>query len=514
MWNAGYVSEVDYIYGYFPELSPIRLKLALLSRGVSHDVSDSPNYLELGFGQGISLNINAVTSAGNFYGTDFNPSQAAYASQIARAAGKSVKIFDNSFEDLAARDDLPEFDIIALHGIWSWVSQESRQAIVDIIHNRLKPGGVLYVSYNAKPGWAPIEPLRHLLNIHSSKAATGGLLARVEESLNFVQKVVDAKSGYFAQYPAIGNMVKSIRALDRNYVSHEYFNRNWLPESFSEVSASMAEAKMDFAASANIIENVPGLGVPAHCQEILSGISDLALFETTRDYLVNRQFRRDVYVKGRRQMSSAEIVDRMHDYSFMALADRDELPLELTTSAGPATLREDIYRPVWAALRSAKKGEMTFGALADAVAAKGVKRAQLAEVLFVLTGRGDVAPVSQSSTRDEDAKASIALNHELCRRSQYSAGVNNLAAPRIGGAVTVGRVQQLILLGMWEKVPNVEEAVLETLWSQGERLMREGQVLQERDDNLAELKRLVAEVREKTIPMLRKLGAVDQSLGS
>src|SRR3546814_6118743 len=41
-------------------------------------------------------------------------------------------------------------------------------------------------------------------------------------------------------------MVKSIGKLDRNYVSHEYFNRHWQPESFSEVSAKLAEAKLDF----------------------------------------------------------------------------------------------------------------------------------------------------------------------------------------------------------------------------------------------------------------------------
>src|SRR3546814_3854921 len=80
-------------------------------------------------------------------------------------------------------------------------------------------------------------------------------------------------------------MVKSIGKLDRNYVSHEYFNRHWQPESFSEVSAKLAEAKLDLAASASLIDNMPGLGVPSHCQEILEDISDLALYETTRDYL-------------------------------------------------------------------------------------------------------------------------------------------------------------------------------------------------------------------------------------
>src|SRR3546814_8460580 len=93
------------------------------------EVGDRPNYLELGFGQGLSLNINAATSSGQFFGTDFNPSQAAYAAQVARAGGKALRIFDDSFEDFARSDDLPQFDIIALHGIWSWVSQEARQAI-------------------------------------------------------------------------------------------------------------------------------------------------------------------------------------------------------------------------------------------------------------------------------------------------------------------------------------------------------------------------------------------------
>src|SRR3546814_4342749 len=82
-------------------------------------------------------------------------------------------------------------------------------------------------------------------------------------------------SGYFAQYPAIGEMVKSIGKLDRNYVSHEYFNRHWQPESFSEVSAKLAEAKLDFAASASLIDNMPGLGVPSRSEENTSELQSL-----------------------------------------------------------------------------------------------------------------------------------------------------------------------------------------------------------------------------------------------
>src|SRR3546814_4343815 len=81
------------------------------------------------------------------------------------------------------------------------------------------------------------------------------------------------------------------------------------------------------------------------------------------------------------------------------------------------------------------------------------------DLLFVLTGRGDIAPTTQSATPDEDVTASLALNRELCQRSRYVAGANNLAAPRIGAAVTVGRVQQLVLLALWEGVKNVEASV-------------------------------------------------------
>src|SRR3546814_19559979 len=46
----------------------------------------------------------------------------------------------------------------------------------------------------------------------------------------------------------------------------------------------------------------------------------------------------------------------------------------------------------------------------------------LGEALFVLTGRGDIAPTTQSATPDEDVTASLALNRELCQRSRYVAG--------------------------------------------------------------------------------------------
>ena len=59
-------------------------------------------------------------------------------------------------------DDLPEFDFIGLHGVWSWVSPENQKIIINFIRKKLKVGGVVYISYNTLPGWLQMIPLREL----------------------------------------------------------------------------------------------------------------------------------------------------------------------------------------------------------------------------------------------------------------------------------------------------------------------------------------------------------------
>ena len=76
------------------------------------------------------------------------------ARQLAVASGADIDLYEDSFEDFARRTDLPPFDHIGLHGVWSWISDRNRTVIVGFIQRKLKPGGVLYVGYNALPGRA------------------------------------------------------------------------------------------------------------------------------------------------------------------------------------------------------------------------------------------------------------------------------------------------------------------------------------------------------------------------
>src|SRR5215211_1762124 len=166
-WSSGYVVDVTYTHGFYRELAPSYLGFAALVQGfAAPGLGDEPlTYCELGCGQGGSTNLLASANPHvEFHANDFNPAHIAGARDLARAARLSnVHFYDLSFAEFAENRQLPMFDIIGLHGVYSWISEENRQHIVRFIRERLKPGGVLYISYNAMPGWAPLMPLRHVM---------------------------------------------------------------------------------------------------------------------------------------------------------------------------------------------------------------------------------------------------------------------------------------------------------------------------------------------------------------
>ena len=168
-WSAGYVADIGYTYGYYSELNPLRIRQIFLNAGLKYP--EIGIACELGFGQGLSVNLHAAASITEWYGTDFNPSQAGFAQEVSLACDSNAKLFDDSFAGFASRTDLPDFDYIGVHGIWSWINDENRAVIVDFVRRKLKVGGVLYISYNTLPGWATFSTMRHLLTEHAEECA-------------------------------------------------------------------------------------------------------------------------------------------------------------------------------------------------------------------------------------------------------------------------------------------------------------------------------------------------------
>lgn len=207
-WTAGYVADIDYTFGYYTELNPLRLRLAFLNAGLAFP--EVGVACELGFGQGLSANIHAAASVAQWHGTDFNPAQASFAQELAAASGADVRLFDQAFADFCARADLPDFDFIGLHGIWSWISDENRAHIVDFVRRKLKVGGVLFISYNTQPGWAAMVPMRGLLSQHvETMAATGqAISSRIDAALEFAKRLMATQPLYARANPQISERLE------------------------------------------------------------------------------------------------------------------------------------------------------------------------------------------------------------------------------------------------------------------------------------------------------------------
>ena len=511
-WTAGYVTELAYTHGYYTELCPGQLRLACLSAGIALPEAQPLRYLELGYGQGLSINIHAAAIAGEFWGTDFNPAQAAHARQLATISGVNATLLDESFVELAARRDLPEFDIIALHGIWTWVSDENRRMIVDLLRRKLRIGGIAYVSYNCLPGWAHAMPLRHLVKLHAdiAGAEAAGMVANLDAALIFANQVADAGALYFRGNPSAVEQLKTISGQRRNYLAHEYLNKHWQLTTFSEIAEILDEAKLSFVASAHLIDHVDNINLSAEGQALLNEIKHPILRQSVRDYFVNRAFRRDIFVKGPRLYTPLEKYEAACSQVFVLTTSPQDIPRKVTGSRGEAALQDQIYRPLLEVMVENDSAPKKFAYLVQHPKLSSLHSAQLFEALLVLAGCGHVQ-LALEEVSDVARARCLALNRHLCERARSSADISFLASPVTGGGILVPRFHQLFILASQQgERSEAEKAafVWNILSSQGERLTIKGKPLDTAEENLAELTELMRQFEAKRKPVLSALSVI------
>ena len=507
-WTNGYVADVGYTYGYYTELNPLRSTLAFLNSGLVPPAVGG-THCELGYGQGLSVNIHAAASGTHWYGTDFNPSQAAFAQTLAAASGADLQLYDQDFAHFCSRTDLPEFDSIALHGIWSWISEENRAHIVDFVRRKLKVGGLLYVSYNTQPGWAAHAPLRHLMTEHAGVIGSvgEGTVSRVEAALQFAQKLIGTDPLYAKANTSAGEFLKKIASQDRHYLAHEYFNRDWQPMHFALMARQLKSAKMDYACSAHYMDHLDQININAAQSALLKEIPDPLFAQTVRDFMVNQQFRKDYWVKGVRRMHPLHQREALLQQRVMLTSHRPDIGLTVTGALGEGTLQPDIYGPVLDLLSDHRP--RSIGQIDKSLKALGTDR--LVQALMVLVGAGHLCAVKDEAVAAQTKAQTDKLNSHLMGLARSGAEIAFLASPVSGGGVAVGRFEQLILLarGQGKKSPQeCAQFVWQIVAGQGQRLIKDGKTLQSDEENLAELLAQAQRLKDKRLPILVSLQVV------
>jgi SAM-dependent methyltransferase/uncharacterized protein (DUF1778 family) len=505
-WTGGYVADITYTHGYYAELNPQRLKLAFLAAGYAFP--EAGTACELGVGQGISTNIHAAASTTRWFGTDFNPAQAGYARELAMHSGAPVQLFDQSFEEFCGRADLPDFDFIGLHGIWSWISDANRQVIADFIRRKLKVGGVVYISYNTQPGWAPIAPLRDLLTEHAQVmgAPGSGIVPRIDAALEFAGKLVSSGASYVRANPQVAERLAALKTQDRSYLAHEYFNRDWVPMSFARISEWLEDAKLSFAVSASYHDHVPAINLTAEQRALLSEVPDRMFRETVNDFLVNRQFRKDYWVRGARPLSNIEQVELLRRQRFVLVVPPASVTLTIRGVLGDASMQPETYRPILALL--ADHRPHSVAEMEHALKESGTAFSGVIEAVLVLVGKQVLEPAQDEDLIEAAAPAVARLNRRLCEEARYSNAVTVLASPVTGGAVAVGQIEKLYLVARAANVTGVDAIarfIMNALRQAGRQVIKDGKPLDSEEAQYDEALRLVRGIEQDTLPMLKAL---------
>jgi SAM-dependent methyltransferase len=507
--NDGYVTDIGYTSGFYPETAPGHLAFAAMVAGQAPGRGLRPQrVLELGFGQGFGL---ALLAAANpdiaFEGCDFNAAHVAHLRGLIAEAGlANLSVTEASFEAAAAQAGHDDVDIVLLHGVLSWVAREAEEGILAILRSRLRQQGVLYVSYNCLQGWAPLAPIRQFI-IDIKRRHSGGSESQIAVALDWLARLKQGNARYFAANPVAANHLDAILGMDRAYLAHEYLDDDWRLLQFSDVVAQLRQADLAYAASATLTENFDAFAVPADLLPLLAQTTDPVLRETLRDFAANKFFRRDIFCRGGAAVDATERRKILAPMRFALAVPRRRMAFKFAGPVSELIGREDFYGPL-ADLLAAKIASFDELLALPALGEDAV--GSLVECLALLIHSGQVVPVTAPPS--VDAEPARRFNRTIVERARGGRLYGYLASPVTGTGIAVDDFGLLTLAAVFDGKASTPAAAawhgLSIIKALGRRPLDDGRPIADDDAALTFLAARMAPVIEEDIPLWRRLGVL------
>lgn len=300
----------------FPEAEPDFLAALAHLHGFAAADARTARVLELGCAQGGNLiPMAARYPQGGFVGVDLSRVQVEEGRAfVARTQMKNISLLHG---DIAALpDDLGEFDFIIAHGVYSWVPDFVREALLAACRGLLKPQGVAYISFNVEAGWRTYGQLRQLLLQHDRPEV--GPMQRVERARSLLASTAfdDGRLQKEADY---------LKGASPSYVFHEYLSNINKACSFGQFVADAAGQGLRYLGEAGprrarvVLENDRGLSAEARHDRWLDAEAGL-------DDALETRFRRALLVRDDAAMPQPQRPALLADLAFSAeLTSDDEL---------------------------------------------------------------------------------------------------------------------------------------------------------------------------------------------
>jgi hypothetical protein len=151
---------------------------------------------------------------------------------------------------------------------------------------------------------------------------------------------------------------------------------------------------------------------------------------------------------------------------------------------------------------------LTIGQIEERLRGRNIPFGSLVESILVLAGNGSLAAVQDHAAIDAAKASADRINGYLMDKARGWTEMAYLGSPVSGGGVPVSRVEQLFLLARSQGRQQPREwadSCWQVLASQGQRVIKEGKVVEDPAENLAELTRQATEFGAKKLPILKAL---------
>ncbi|CAM3184223.1 methyltransferase regulatory domain-containing protein [Streptobacillus ratti] len=286
--------SIPYISKSFKKCQPLYLKTIMKMLSFETTDLNKMKVLEIGCSFGGNIIPIAISNPDSeIIGLDLSKVQIDEGNEIIEKIGlKNIKLYHKNI--LEYNNEFGKFDYIICHGVFSWVPDEVKEAILKVVKSSLTENGVAVISYNTYPGWKRIDIARDLM-LFSIENLNDRLV-----NVNDQDKVEIGKSAirFYLNNSIVDENMKSVleNVLDKDshYLYHEYFEKYNDPMYFYEFYKMLG--KYDLI---HVVDSSMSNSYPNFSQEIKNAINNECgenriAKEQYYDFLRNTQFRTSI----------------------------------------------------------------------------------------------------------------------------------------------------------------------------------------------------------------------------
>lgn len=293
--------ELGYKSYPFPFTTPAYLEAYGALVGLNTPPAKTARVLELGATYGGNIISQAVFNPeATFVGIELSQDQVEKGNQIISDAKlDNVSLIQGNI--LNFEESMGTFDYIIAHGFYSWISDEMKDKLLNIISSHLADNGIAYVSYNTYPGWHTMEEVRQLMLFAN----------RDQDNLTHKEKVLRGKtvgSLVGAQILNYDNLkernskflgaLRSVMQKDDYYVGHDHLEPHNDPCYFYQFNDHLKAHNLAYVCDADLTLSM----VRTYDESIADKLEQLAPNsqvdqEQYLDFILDTTFRKSIICK-------------------------------------------------------------------------------------------------------------------------------------------------------------------------------------------------------------------------